>query len=124
MKKQKMNIRINKQLQMICDTLDTTPEAVLQEFADNLSLDYRYTSGGDERRMAVEYFMRCSYGMHLFDFDEIETMFDMLNGIRCQFYNYGNPKEKEYQEERNKQYSELKKEWDKQKKDKLKKQGE
>ncbi len=124
MKKKQMNIRINKQLQMICETLDTTPEQVLQDFADNLSLDYRYTSGSDERRMAVEYFMRCGYGTHLFEIDEIETMFDRLNTIRFAFYNYGNPSVKKYIQERNRQYRELKQEWNKRKKEKQKKKGE
>lgn len=110
MKKQ-MKIRINKQLEMLCETLETTPEQVLQNFADNLSLDYRYTSGSDERRMAVEYFMRCGYGTHLFEYDEIERMFDELNTIRYSFYNYGNSKEKEYIKERNKQYKGLLKQW-------------
>lgn len=110
MKKQ-MKIRINKQLEMLCETLDTTPEQVLQDFADNLSLDYRYTSGSDERRMAVEYFMRVGYGMHLFSFDEVESMFDELNTIRYSFYNYGNPKEQEYIKAQNRQYKELLKQW-------------
>lgn len=109
MKKQQLNIRINKQLQMLCDTLDITPEQVLQDFADNLSLDYQYTSGSDERRMAVEYFMRVGYGMHLFEFDEVERMFDELNTIRYSFYNYGNPRKKEYIQERNRQYKALSK---------------
>lgn len=107
-----MKIRINKQLEMLCETLETTPEQVLQDFADNLSLDYRYTSGSDERRMAVEYFMRVGYGMHLFEFDEVETMFDELNTIRYSFYNYGNDKEKEYIKEQNKQYKGLLKQWE------------
>ena len=109
--KKTIKIRINKQLEMLCELLDTTPEQVLQDFADNLSLDHRHTSGSDERRMAVEYFMRIGYGMHLFDFDQIENMFNELNTIRCDFYNYGNDWEKEYIKQRDKQYRALFKEW-------------
>jgi hypothetical protein len=106
-----MKIRINKQLQMLCEILGTTPQQVLQDFADNLSLDYQYTSGSDERMMAVQYFMRCGYGMHLFDYEEVEQMFDALNDIRYSFYNYGNPREEEYVNERNKRYREFYKQW-------------
>lgn len=109
--KKTMKIRINKQLEMICQTLETTPEQVLQTFADNLSLDHRYTSGSDERRMAVEYFMRVGYGTHLFDLDEIERMFDELDTVRYSFYDYGNDRQAEYIKERNKQYNRLLKQW-------------
>ncbi len=106
-----MKIRINKQLEMLCKILGITPQEVLQHFADDLSLDHRYTSGSDERRMAVEYFMRCGYGTHLFDFEEIEQMFDELNAIRYNFYNYGNGREKEYIQYRDKRYKEFFAEW-------------
>jgi hypothetical protein len=106
-----MKIRINKQLEMLCKILDTTPQQILQEFADNLSLDYRYTSGSDERRMAIEYFMRCGYGMHRFDFEQVEQMFDELNAIRSNYYNYGNAREKEYLQERDRRYKEFFTHW-------------
>lgn len=109
--KKTIEIRINKQLEMLCELLDTTPEEVLQNFADNLSLDYRHTSGSDERMMAVTYFMRVGYGMHLFDFDEVESMFDELNTIRYSFYDYGNDRKQEYIRERDRQYKAWFKEW-------------
>jgi len=109
--KKTIEIRIPKQLEMLCEILETTPEKVLQEFANNLSLDHHYTSGSDERRMAVEYFMRCSYGMHLFDFEEVERMFDALNNIRYSFINFGNDREQEYIIHRDKEYEALFKEW-------------
>lgn len=109
--KKTIKIRINKQLEMLCEILDTTPEQVLQDFSDNLSLDHRYTSGSDERRMAVEYFMRVGYGMHLFDFGQLENMFSELDMIRCDFYSYGNDWEKEYIKQRDKKYRALFKEW-------------
>lgn len=114
MKKQ-MNIRINKQLELLCELLETTPEQVLQDFADNLSLDHHHTHGSDERRMAVEYFMRVGYGMHLFSFEEVEGMFDELDTIRYSFYNYGNEKEQQFIRERNKQYKKLFAAWKEQK---------
>lgn len=109
--KTQLNIRINKQLEMLCQTLEITPEEVLQTFADNLSLDHRYTSGSDERRMAVEYFMRVGYGTHLFEAEEIESMFDELNTVRYNFYSYGNANEAGYLKERDKQYERLLKQW-------------
>ncbi len=116
-----MKIRINKQLQMLCDILGTTPQQVLQDFADNLSLNYRYTSGSDERMMAVQYFMRCGYGMHLFDYDEVQQMFDELEYIRYRFYDYGNPREDEYISDCKKRYQEFFKQWKAIKKQKEKK---
>lgn len=106
-----MKIRINKQLKMLCEILDTTPQLVLQDFADNLSLDHEHTSGSDERMMAVSYFMRCGYGTHVLDYEEVEQMFDELNAIRSSFYNYGNPRIEEYNEYRNKRYQEFYEEW-------------
>jgi hypothetical protein len=110
MKKQ-LNIRINPQLKMLCELLDTTPQQVLQDFADNLSLDYRHTNGSDERSMAVEYFMRVGYGMYRFSYEEIEHLFDELNTIRYNFYSYGNSREQEYIRERNRQYQKLFRQW-------------
>lgn len=106
-----MRIRINKQLAMLCKILDTTPQEVLQNFADNLSLDYRYTNRSDERSMAVEYFMRCDYGTHLFNGEQVKQMFDELNAIRFRFYQYGNGKEKEYLQDRDRRYKEFFKRW-------------
>lgn len=111
--KKTMKIRINKQLAMLCETLQTTPEQVLQNFADNLSLDYRHTNGSDERRMAVEYFMRVGYGTPLFEFDEVEMMFDQLETLRWAWYNYGNERNSEYLLYRQKELAKLKREWQK-----------
>jgi len=58
------------------------------------------SSGSDERRVAVEYFMRVGYGMHRYEFEEVEQMFDGLNWLRWQWP--GNDKEKKnlYQQQR------------------------
>ncbi len=106
-----MKIRINKQLAMLCEILDTTPQQVLQDFADNLSLDYQYTTGSDERRMAVEYFMRCGYGMHLFDFEHVEHMFDELNAIRSSYYHYGSKRDMLYLQDRDERYKTFLERW-------------
>jgi hypothetical protein len=84
MKKQ-ITLNVPEQLQMLCELLETTPEQILQAFINDVSLEVN-SSGGDERRMAVEYFMRCSYGMHRYEFEEIEQMFDGLNWLRWQQY--------------------------------------
>ncbi len=83
--KQTIGLQIPKQLQMLCELLETTPEQVLQGFINDVSLEVG-SNGSDERRMAVEYFMRCCYGMHRYEFEQIETMFDGLNWLRFQQY--------------------------------------
>ena len=82
--KQTITLDVPKQLELICQLLETTPQKVLQNFIDDVSLEVN-SSGGDERRMAVEYFMRASYGMHRYGFDQVEQMFDGLNWLRWQW---------------------------------------
>lgn len=83
--KQTITLEIPKQLELICELLETTPEQVLQSFINDVSLEVG-SSGSDERRMAVEYFMRVGYGMHRYEFEEVEQMFDGLNWLRWQQY--------------------------------------
>lgn len=90
--KQQIPLNIPRQLMLLCDLLETTPQAVLQAFINDASLEVN-SSGSDERRMAVEYFMRVGYGMHRYEFDQVEQMFDGLNWLRWQWP--GNDKEKE-----------------------------
>lgn len=66
--KQTIELNIPQQLQMLCELLETTPQKVLQSFIDDVSLEAG-SNGSDERRMAVEYFMRVGYGMHRYDFE-------------------------------------------------------
>jgi hypothetical protein len=83
--KQTITVDVPKQLELICELLETTPQKVLQNFIDDVSLQVG-SSGSDERRMAVEYFMRVGYGMHRYEFDQVEQMFDGLNWLRWQQY--------------------------------------
>jgi len=98
MKKQ-IGLTIPKQLALLCKLLQTTPEQVLQAFINDLSQEV-HSSGSDERRMAVEYFMRCSYGYHRYGFEEIESMFEGLDRLRWQWPGNDKEKEKGYQRER------------------------
>ena len=97
--KQTMTLEIPKQLELICELLETTPQQILQGFINDLSLEVN-SSGSDERRMAVEYFMRVGYGMHHYSFEEVETMFDGLNWLRWQWPGNDEEKKKEYQQQR------------------------
>ena len=83
--KQTITLEIPKQLKLICELLETTPEQILQGFINDMSLEVG-SNGSDERMMAVEYFMRVGYGMHRYEFEEIEQMFDGLNWLRWQQY--------------------------------------
>ena len=83
--KQTIELQIPRQLELICELLETTPQQVLQVFINDVSLEVN-SSGGDEREQAVSYFMRCGYGMHRYEFEEVEQMFDGLNWLRWQQY--------------------------------------
>ena len=85
MMEQQITLDIPKQLSLICELLDTTPQAVLQTFINDVSLEVN-SSGSDERAQAVSYFMRCGYGMHRYGYAEVEQMFDGLNWLRWQQY--------------------------------------
>lgn len=90
MMKQTITLDIPKQLALICELLETTPEQVLQAFINDVSLEVN-SSGSDEREQAVSYFMRCGHGMHRYDFEQVEQMFDGLNWLRWQQYEKKGP---------------------------------
>lgn len=85
MKKQSITLEIPEQLEMLCELLGTTPAQVLQAFVNDISLEVN-SSGSDERAQATSYFMRCGYGMHRYDTEQVEQMFDGLNWLRFQQY--------------------------------------
>ena len=80
-----ITLNIPAQLSLLCELLETTPEAVLQSFVNDVSLEVN-SSGSDEREMATSYFMRCGYGMNRYEHAQVEQMFDGLNWLRWQQY--------------------------------------
>ena len=108
--KQTIELNIPQQLQMLCELLETTPQAVLQGFINDLSLEVN-SSGSDERRMAVEYFMRVGYGTHRYEWEQVEQMFDGLNWLRRQWAGNDAEKEKQYQQQRKAFLKQWFKEW-------------
>jgi len=109
--KQTITLEIPHQLALMCKLLDTTPQAVLQAFINNASLEVN-SSGSDERRMAVEYFMRCGYGMHRYSFDEVQQMFDELDQLRQRWLGNDEEKEKQYLQLRKASLKQWHKEWE------------
>ena len=109
MKKQ-ITVNIPPQLAMLCELLETTPQQILQGFINDLSLEVN-SSGSDERRMAVEYFMRCNYGYHRYSFEEIESMFDGLNWLRLQWPGNDEKHEQQYLVQRKAFLKKWHKEW-------------
>lgn len=109
--KKSVRVKVPEQLFKLCQLIEVSPETVLQAFANDVSLAVHGTSGGDERSMAVDYFKRAGHGMHLFDYEEIEQMFDGLEWIRYEWYRFGNPKEAEYQVFFKKEMKEWFKKW-------------
>ena len=104
-----------RQLELLCDLLEVTPEEVLQRFINDVSPEVN-SSGSDERRMAVEYCLRCCYGYHRYDMDQIEQMFDGLNWLRRQWPGNDPEKEKLYQQQRKAFLKKWCKEWKSKKK--------
>lgn len=94
--KKTVKVKVPEQLIKLCELIEVAPEIVLQSFANDVSLSVHCSSGSDERRMAVDYFKRAGHGMHLFDYEEIENMFDGLEWIRYEWRSYGNTNENEY----------------------------
>jgi len=80
--KKTIKIRINLAFAHLCELLETSPEQVLQDFVDNVSLDVCRSHSEDARSLSVEYFMSMNYGTHVFDPVEIGMIFSHLEHIR------------------------------------------
>jgi hypothetical protein len=93
--KTNITLDIPRQLALLCSLLETTPERLLQSFIDDLSRTPQ-SNGSDERMMAAAYFLRCGYGMHCFDFDQVEEMLTELDCLRYERYQFEPEKEAEY----------------------------
>lgn len=111
MKKQTIEVSIPKQLELLCELLETTPVQVLQGFINDLSLEVHGSNGSDERSMAVEYFLRVGYGMHRYELDQVQQMFDGLNWLRWQWPGNDAEKERQYRKQRTASLKKWFKEW-------------
>jgi len=110
--KKTITLEIPPQLDMLCNLLETTPERVIQGFVDDVTLSQR-SNGSDERMMATDYFMRCGYGMHLFEFDQVQEMLEGLNQIRYDFYLFGNDQMAAYKRHAQKELKQWQSKWKK-----------
>jgi hypothetical protein len=90
--KKNINLDIPKQLELLSSLLETTPQQLLQGFIDDLCRTQQ-SNGSDERILAGEYFLRCGYGMHCFDYDQAEEMLSELDCIRYAGCHCDNEKE-------------------------------
>lgn len=82
------DLRIPAQLRLLCRLLDVKPHRFLQEFIDHVSMDI-CGRGGDERRMAMGYFIRCGYGWKHYQPEDIRKMLRELDELRMQWPGYG-----------------------------------
>lgn len=110
--KKTITLEIPPQLDMLCNLLETTPQRVIQGFVDDVTLSQR-SNGSDERMMATDYFMRCGYGMHLFEFDQVQEMLEGLNQIRYDFYLFGNDQMAAYKRHVQKELKQWQSKWKK-----------
>ena len=80
--KKTIKIRINLAFSNLCELMETSPEQILQDFVDNVSLDVLRSHSEEARSRSVEYFMSMNYGTHVFDIVEIGMIFSHLEHIR------------------------------------------
>ena len=85
--RQMIELEVPLQLQMLCELLETTVQEVMQVFIHDVSMEVN-SSGSDEREQATGYFMRCGYGMHCYACEQVMEMFEDLNWLRFQRYEY------------------------------------
>jgi hypothetical protein len=93
--KTNMTLDIPRQLELLCSLLETTPRHLLQSFIDDLTRTPQ-SNGSDERMMAAAYFLRCGYGMHCFDYDQVDEMLSELDCIRYERYQFNSDQETQY----------------------------
>ncbi len=108
--KKTMTLPIPIGLMMLCDLLDTTPEALLKGFIHDLSRTPQ-SKGPDERILAGEYFLRCGYGMACFTYDQVEEMLRELNTMRYDCYQFTKGQEAEYQKHLRKRLNQWNDKW-------------
>ena len=108
--KRKISLQIPLQFTQLCDLLETTPQQVLQDFLLNLSQEV-ISSGSDERNMAIEYFMRCGYGMPPYDFEQVQDMFGELDSLRWMWPGNDPAKQAPYRAYRRKYLREWYRDW-------------
>lgn len=98
--KQAFTLNIPAQLTQLCALLETTPEAVLQGFINDVSQEVQSSNGSDERAMAAAYFMRVGYGNNRYGYAQIEEMFWELDALRRQWPGNDAASERAYQRHR------------------------
>ena len=87
--KKTIKIRINLAFSNLCELMGTSPEQVLQDFVDNVSLNVRHSHGADARSCAVEYFMSMNYSGYMYDTEEMGMIFSHLEHIRQEMQKTG-----------------------------------
>ena len=113
-----ITLEIPEQLDLLCQLLEIAPEQVIQGFINDVSMSTG-SNGSDERFMSADYFLRCGYGMHIFDYQQQEQMLNELNTIRYNFYLFGNKQMAAYKRYRRKEIKDWYQRWNKIKRDNL-----
>jgi hypothetical protein len=113
--KKSMNLDIPRPLELLCSLLETTPEKLVQGFIHDLCRTPQ-SHGNDERILAGEYYLRCGYGMHCFDYDQAEEMLTDLECIRYERYQFDNEEEAVYRKHMQRRINQWYTRWQKQKK--------
>src|SRR5690606_37624847 len=78
---------------LLCKLVDTTPEQMLRDFADNLSCGSWKREGRTEAKThLIDYFLAAGYGRGLYSEEEIRKIFSEMDAVGLLFP--GNSKEK------------------------------
>jgi hypothetical protein len=77
---------------MLCRLADVTPQQMITDFMDNLSLGSWKREGKDKGRQAlVEYFIEIGYGQKFYTQEELRTMFKEMDAVGLLFPKEGEP---------------------------------
>ncbi len=87
-------LQVPEQVHLLCELLDVDLSRVLQVFINDLGHDLYGGNGSNERWMAIDYFMNCGYGLHLFENEELHQMFYELEQLRNRWCNGSQEAEK------------------------------
>jgi len=94
--KRTMELQIPRQLTLLCDLLEITPQEVLQGFINDLSQEVHASNGSDERKMAAAYFLRVGYGTGSYEWEQVSQMLEGLDILRGQWPGNDPEAEKNY----------------------------
>ena len=94
--KKTLKLDIPRQLELLCELWETSPETIIQAFIYDAALHLLHTPT-EGRDMATNYLLRCGYGMHSYTYGQTVEIIKELTVIILNSIKYDNPWDTEYQ---------------------------